>query len=492
MALPITARAATWTHAGRNSAAYGPLDFEIAAGEKVLLLGRSGAGKSTLLHAIAGVLPEESGQASGTLLIGDSPPDPRRGECGLVLQDPDSQVIFSRLGDDVAFGMENLGLPAALIESRIAPSLTAMGLDFPLDHPTAALSGGQKQRLALAGILAMSPQVIVLDEPTANIDPESAPEVRDAVLALQADTSATMIIVEHQVGLWIDDVDTVIVLGEDGVLTSGPPRRVFGDPELADSLRACGIWMPGDEGAEPAVADRPAGAELMSTHHLGVARPGTTHAAATLTELRIRSGSALGIIGPNGAGKSTAALTLAGLIPEFSGEVLASEELSRGAKNARPFRWPSKFLAPRIGMVFQEPDHQFITGSVAEELALGPRLAGWSPAEVEGRVAELLDVLGLASVSEAHPQGLSGGEKRRLSVAAMMAPRPQILIVDEPTFGQDALTWAGLVDLFSDVLDHGCAVVAISHDRAFLAAIGASILDLGQSAVLPQPGVRND
>ncbi|RAG67726.1 ABC transporter ATP-binding protein, partial [Burkholderia multivorans] len=119
------------------------------------------------LHAIAGVLPVESGEAEGDLVIGDAPPDPRRGVTGLVLQDPDSQVIFSRVGDDVAFGMENLGMSAEVIDERIPASLAALGLDLPLDHPTAALSGGQKQRLALAGIHAMAPEVIVLDEPTA-------------------------------------------------------------------------------------------------------------------------------------------------------------------------------------------------------------------------------------------------------------------------------------------------------------------------------------
>lgn len=135
MALPIRARGFSWRHADRDEPAVGPLDLDIAAGEKVLLLGPSGAGKTTLLHAIAGVLPAESGEADGQLLIGDRPPDPRRGETGLVLQDPDSQVIFSRVGDDVAFGMENLGLPADVIAARIPTSLAAMGLGLPTTIP---------------------------------------------------------------------------------------------------------------------------------------------------------------------------------------------------------------------------------------------------------------------------------------------------------------------------------------------------------------------
>lgn len=480
MALPIRAQGFSWRHADRDEPAVGPLDLSIDAGEKVLLLGPSGAGKTTLLHAIAGVLPAESGAAAGQLLIGDRAPDPRRGETGLVLQDPDSQVIFSRVGDDVAFGMENLGLGADVIEDRISTSLAVMGLDLPHDHPTAALSGGQKQRLALAGIHAMAPQVIILDEPTANIDPDSAVSVRDAVLDTQTATSATMVIVEHRIDLWLDHVDTVIVLGPDGLLTQGPPRRVFGDPELAEVLAECGIWVPGSAG--PVRTDSPPKGEVvLRTEQLDVARPGAKAAAAAGLDLSIRAGEAVGIVGANGAGKSTLALTLAGLIPEFGGRVSALGSLRSGAKRARPFRWPSAFLAPRIGMVFQEPEHQFLRSSVAEELALGPRLAGWSTAQVEERVADLLGVLGLERLADAHPQGLSGGEKRRLSVAAMIAPRPQVLIVDEPTFGQDALTWAGLVELFLDVLDRGSTVVAISHDHAFLDAIGAHRFVLSSS-----------
>ncbi|MGC3022910.1 ABC transporter ATP-binding protein [Brevibacterium sp. FAM 24630] len=503
MALPITARGYSWTHADRDTPAVGPLDIDIAAGEKVLLLGPSGAGKSTLLHAIAGVLPEESGESSGELLVGGEAPNPRRGGTGLVLQDPDSQVIFSRIGDDVAFGMENLGLPAETIEARIPSSLRAMGLDLPAEHPSAALSGGQKQRLALAGIHAMSPEVIVLDEPTANIDPSSAPGVRDAVLAVQAETQATMLVVEHRVGLWLDHVDRVIVLGRQGILAQGAPSRVFGHPNLSSVLIDCGIWVPEDPSrsrddrtrslsgsgrtdGEPERsrvlsdrADDRLGEVLLRTEELSVARPRMRAPAVAGLDLSLRAGQALGLVGPNGAGKSTTALTMAGLIPEFAGAVHAEAELRDGLRRTRPFAWPSAQLAPRIGMVFQEPAHQFLASSVAGELELGPRLAGWSSAEIATRVDDLLVSLGLAELSQTHPQSLSGGEKRRLSVAAMMAPRPRVLIVDEPTFGQDALTWAGLVEMFLDALAHGSAVVAVSHDQAFLEAIGADLLDLG-------------
>ncbi|QUL78134.1 ABC transporter ATP-binding protein [Brevibacterium sp. SMBL_HHYL_HB1] len=492
MGLPITARGYSWTHADRDEPAVGPLDLDIPAGQKVLLLGPSGAGKSTLLHALAGVLPEESGTPNGELLVGDTGPDPHRGETGLVLQDPESQVIFSRVGDDVAFGMENLGLPAETIDSQIRESLAALGLDLRLDHPTAALSGGQKQRLALAGIHAMSPQVIILDEPTANIDADSAGGIRDAVLSVQAANSATMVVVEHRVGLWLDHVDRVIVLGREGLVAEGSPQSVFSDPGLTAALIGCGIWVPtgpnapAEERAHPTAEAAPGsgtddeeGEVLLRAESLAVSRPRAKAPAAAGIDLTVRAGQAVGIVGPNGAGKSTTALTLAGLLPEFAGQVTAEPALRGKTRQVRPFAWPSALLAPRIGMVFQEPAHQFLTAEVAAELRLGPHLAGWSRAEVNDRVGQLLDVLGLNDLAGAHPQSLSGGEKRRLSVAAMLAPRPQVLIVDEPTFGQDALTWAGLVELFLDALGRGSAVVAVSHDRAFLDAIGARRVDLG-------------
>ncbi|MCS4592577.1 ATP-binding cassette domain-containing protein [Brevibacterium sediminis] len=496
MALPITAAGFSWSHTDRDQPAVGPLDLQIAAGEKVLLLGASGAGKSTFLHAVAGVLPEESGEATGELLVGGEKPDPRRGSTGLVLQDPDSQVIFSRIGDDVAFGMENLGLPSETIDAQVPESLQALGLDLPPEHPSAALSGGQKQRLALAGIHAMAPEVIVLDEPTANIDPASAAEVRDAVLTVQAETQATMLVVEHRVELWIDHVDRVIVLGRDGIAAQGPPAQIFSDPDPTDTLVDCGIWMPRHSPdprrggtAEINRTTGRLGEVLLRTHRLSVARPRMAAPTAAGLELSLRAGQALGIVGANGAGKSTTALTLAGLLPEFSGQVLAEAPLQDGAKRARPFAWPSKQLAARIGMVFQEPAHQFLTSSVATELELGPRLAGWSAAESQARVDELLEGLGLTGLAQAHPQSLSGGEKRRLSVAAMLAPRPRVLIVDEPTFGQDALTWARLVEMFLDVLEHGSAVVAVSHDQAFLEAIGADLLQLGDRSSAEQADI---
>ena len=223
----VTARGWGWRHAGRPRPAVSGLDLDIRPGERVLLLGPSGAGKSTLLHALAGVLGDSASGASGpagdgdaedsdetgSLLIDGAPPRAQRGRAGLVQQDPETQVVLSRLGDDVAFGAENLSVPAAEIWPRVREALDDVGLGrLPLDHPTSALSGGQKQRLALAGILAMRPGLLLLDEPTANLDPAGVLEVRDAVGRCLDKTGATLVVVEHRVAVWKDLVDRIVVL----------------------------------------------------------------------------------------------------------------------------------------------------------------------------------------------------------------------------------------------------------------------------------------
>ncbi|HEY4225062.1 MAG TPA: ABC transporter ATP-binding protein [Pseudolysinimonas sp.] len=480
----VRARGWGWRHAGRRAWALLDLDLAVEPGERVLLLGPSGAGKSTLLAALAGVLGgDDDGDSSGILTVDGRDPRAARGSVGLVLQDPDSQVIMSRVGDDVAFGCENLGVPRDELWARVREALELVGLDVPLDHPTEALSGGQKQRLALAGALAMRPGLLLLDEPTANIDPDGVLEVRDAVGAVLARTGATAIIVEHRVEAWLDVVDRVVVLGSDGTLMAdGEPRAVLA--AHGDALAAAGVWVPG---REPRIARRDGPAErpaLLTAEGLSLARVPGSPLAATVSsplEVRVAAGEVLALTGPNGSGKTTLALTLGGLLAPFAGEVRAEPPLAAGA-DPHPIRMRSRELLTRIGTVFQTPEHQFLTSTAREELALGPRTLRLDPAVVDQRVDELLDRLGLDALADANPFTLSGGQKRRLSVGAVLATRPRVLVLDEPTFGQDAVTWAALVELLEELRSVGSAVVAATHDPRFVAALGAD--ELALSAVL--------
>ncbi len=462
----IEARGWGWRHAGRSAWAVRGLDLRIEAGERVLLLGASGAGKSTLLQALAGVLGgEDDGETEGELLVDGRPATP--GRAGLVLQDPDSQVILERVGDDVAFGCENLGVPREQIWPRVSRALDAVGLDLPLDHPTARLSGGQKQRLALAGVLAMRPELLLLDEPTANLDPEGVTEVRDAVGRVLDETTATLVVVEHRVEAWWRAVGRVVVLEPGGgVRADGTAAEVLAREGAA--LAASGVWVPGFAPAAPRRTTVP-GDLLLHTERLGIGR--RRELLRHDLGVRIAAGTCLGITGPNGAGKSTLGLTIGGLIPPIAGAVLA-DALDRGA-GPHPIRWRSRELVTRIGSVFQDPEHQFVTGTVLDELRVGGRAVGRVD---DARIDELLDRLRLGALVAANPFTLSGGEKRRLSVATALVTRPPLLVLDEPTFGQDARTWAELVAFLAELLDEGSAVVAVTHDAALVAALADSEL----------------
>ncbi len=448
------------------------IDLAIEPGERILLLGASGAGKSTLIAALAAVLGgDDEGEQAGELLIDGVPPARARGRAGLVLQDPDSQVILARVGDDVAFGCENLGVPREEIWPRVHEALDAVGLDLPLAHPTAELSGGQKQRLALAGVLAMRPGLLLLDEPTANLDPDGVREVRDAVARSLDRTQSTFIVIEHRVEVWRSQVNRVIILSSDGgILADGDPDLVLSTNGAA--LAEQGVWVPEFPPAVPARTSGVSASRLLRTESLAIARvPG--HVLQTGIDLEVNAGGLLAVTGPNGAGKSTLGLTLGGLIPPAAGRVIAGPELAAGA-SAHPIDWKSKQLLTRIGSVFQDPEHQFLASTVRDELAVGPRALRLSQRAVDERVDELLARLRLDALALANPFTLSGGEKRRLSVGTVLATRPRVLLLDEPTFGQDSRTWRELVSLLSGLLDEGGAVVAVTHDTEFVAALATS------------------
>jgi energy-coupling factor transporter ATP-binding protein EcfA2 len=462
-----------WRHASRLAWAVRGLDLAIRPGERVLVLGASGAGKSTLVRALAGVLAPDEGEQEGSLLIDGQPPIAGRGRAGLVLQDPDSQVILQRVGDDIAFGCENLGVPRDEIWRRVHVALDAVGLDVPLETPTNVLSGGQKQRLALAGVIAMQPGLVLLDEPTANLDPTGVIEVRDAVSRSIAATGATLVVIEHRVAVWLPVVDRVIVISPAGVVADGSPDEVL--RARGAELAAAGVWVPGFPPPAPLRTSRAASEALVNARDLSVGRDGS--AIREGLSFDVSSASTTVTTGPNGSGKTTLALTLGGLLQPIGGELRATSALAAGA-SLSPIMWRSTELLTRIGTVFQSPEHQFVASTVRAELAVGPRALRLDKAAQSQRVDELLARLRLDALADANPFTLSGGEQRRLSVATALATRPRILVLDEPTFGQDSLTWAELVQLLAELVDAGSSVVAATHDAEFVAVAADFTVDL--------------
>jgi energy-coupling factor transport system ATP-binding protein len=490
----VAARRWGWRHATRAAWALRGVDLEVQPGERVLLLGPSGAGKSTLLAGLAGLLTPDSrdhqgtGQEEGRLLLDGVPARTAResaieagaARTGLLLQDPSAQTVLARCGDDVAFGLENHGVPREQIWPRVSEALQGIGFPYGLAHPTSRLSGGERQRLALAGVVALRPGLLLLDEPTSMLDPDGATQLRALVAGVLATTGATCIVVEHRVAAWLDLVERVVVLGAGGgVVADGAPGRVLRDE--GERLAAQGVWVPARSPRPGRAAAVEGGPELLGAHGVAVRRSPGAPPAVRDVDVQLHAGRALGVVGANGSGKSSFALALAGLIPPSAGEVVATAALDP-PRGPHPHRWRARELVSRIGSVFQEPQHQFVAATCAGDLAVGPRRMGLPEAEVQARVEELLGRLRLAHLAQANPFTLSGGEQRRLSVATVLACRPPVLVLDEPTFGQDARTWADLLGLLLALRANGSALVVVTHDEALVDALADDVLRLDRGA----------
>ncbi len=391
---------------------------------------------------------------------------------GVVFQDPSAQLVMDRVEDDVAFGLENRAWPRAAMAARIPVALAEVGLDGLGRRRSRRLSGGQQQRLALAGALAPEPGLLVLDEPTANLDPAGAAALFERLAAIRGRGEATIVLVEHHVDAAWPLADVVLALDAAGrPIDVGPRDRVAA--RSADRMRTAGIWLPASiDGPYTTRLPPPevATATAASTPVLRAAgvRFGYDAALPVIRDvsLAIRAGERVALVGPNGSGKSTLARLLVGLLRPDHGAV--------DLGGAAPARLPAAELARRAGFVFQEPERQFLAQTVAEEVALG-----LTDRERE-RVPELLDRLALPldAFGSRSPYRLSGGEQRRLSLACVLVRRPSVLVLDEPTFGQDRLGYEGLLGILREHLDHGACLIAATHDRRFVDDVATRVIEL--------------
>ena len=434
----------SWRPLGRRVPVVRDLDLAIAPGERVLLLGASGTGKSSLLHALTGALGATiGGDAEGVATVD--------GRLGLLPQDPQDAVVADRVGRDVAFGPENVGLSRQHIWQRVDEALAAVRFPYGRDHLTAALSGGEHQRLALAGVLALRPDVLLLDEPTSMLDEDHALSVRDAVLEVTGDR--TLVVVEHRFEAWLEHVDRVVVLAGGGVAFDGSVAQFLAAPAVE------GLWMPGLPPPTPMEVPeelvRPDG-EVFAVRATGVTVDLVTRTlrgtertrAIDGLDLSLEPGRRTALVGPSGSGKSTALAVMGGLIKPVSGTVDPALIHRR-----------SRRLAGDMGWVPQDPELGFVTTEVATEIARTGELVG---RRVD--VGAVLDVLGLGHLGAAHPYRLSGGEQRRVALAAALAHRPGLVLLDEPTVGQDRHTWAAVAGWVAATARCGAAVGISTHD----------------------------
>jgi energy-coupling factor transport system ATP-binding protein len=532
----IRAEALSFTYSTRLRAALTGLTFAVAPGETVLVLGPSGSGKSTLTLCLDGLIPhlvegDYSGEvAVAGLVVKDTPVGVLARETGLVFQDPESQFCTLTVDDEIAFGLENLQTPSAEIDAAIDRALAVVRLSGLRGRPLTGLSGGEKQRVALAAVLAMGPHLLVLDEPSANLDPAATAELFGIVRELAADRRHTILIIEHKLDEVIDWVDSVLVLdGEGRVLYRGDPRSAFYD--RGAELVGAGVWRPqavelvaGLQRGGWAVPGRPLGVKetaeaLQATPGLiervrmpvaakheseegaaGVSRSATGpaapasgraaplldvhglsftyrdgHRALTDLSLSVHRQEFVAIAGANGAGKTTLGSLLSGVLHPPRGTVYL------GGEDAATL--PAWAIAEKVGYVFQNPEHQFVAATVRGELAfsLAPRgrgRPGQLSREQQLLVDEWLERLNLLRLAEANPFSLSQGQKRRLSVAAMLIRGCPTLILDEPTLGQDAVQAARLLDMMVEFQKSGGTVAMITHDMRIIADYASRVLVL--------------
>ncbi len=484
----IRARDIAFRFATRPAPAFAAVSFDVAPGQCLLVVGPSGSGKSTLALALAGLVPRDfPGDWHGSLEVDGLDPLTADGRAvaarvGLVFQDPESQIVMERVEDDVAFGLESRGWERDAMIERVPEALAETGLDGFERRRTTRLSGGQQQRLALAGVLAPRPGILVLDEPTANLDPEGARAFADRLASLRAARAATIVLVEHRVDVAWRLADLVLALGADGrPIDVGTAAEVLGRSRAA--IEASGTWLPevGGAGAShgresSALATARAASAPPVVEARGVVFDYGGPPVLRGIDLAIRPGERVALVGANGSGKSTLARILVGLLRPRAGTVVLG--------GADPARLRPRDLARVAGFVFQDPEAQFTAARVRDEVLAG--LGGAGERAERDAVEPLMERLGLplAAFGERSPYTLSGGEQRRLSLVPALVRHPSLLVLDEPTFGQDRAGCEALAGILDEHVAAGTAVIAATHDERFIASFATRVVTLADGRVI--------
>src|SRR5512138_624836 len=491
--LPLVLEDVSFRYRDRTGAAIRHISFEAHEGEILLIAGASGCGKTTLVRAVNGLIPRSyKGELIGRVLVfGEDTAGWKLSQIsqrvGTVLQDPARQILGTTVLHEVAFGLENLNLPRDEIYQRVDEALTLLKITDLRNRETFLLSGGEKQKVALAGVLAMRPRILVLDEPLASLDPASAQDSLDMVRGL-ADQGMTVLMVEHRV----EDVlrirpDRVMFLADGSIRYLGP---ISG---LSKAVNYHEVKLPAEDVVERAKND-PAPAPLHILPAAQAASSDGKDAAPVRFEdvsfgydagvevlhglnLEIKRGDVIAVLGPNGAGKTTFVKHAIGLLKPKHGRVLVNGRDTRDASVAQ--------IAGTLGYVFQSPSHMLFAPTVNEELAFGPKNLKHSKEAIETEVKEALQIVNLSDKEQDPPLALSFGQQKRVSIAAILAMQSRILVMDEPTAGQDYQNYMNFMDAILQLpgfeaimfITHDVDLAVIYANRVLMIADGKLIAD---------------
>lgn len=469
---------------GARSLLFKDLSFEAFHGEKILLLGPSGCGKSTLLQVLSGLIPHsiEVPIRQESVHLPNS--------YGFVFQDPDTQFCMPYVNEELAFVLENLQVPREQMENRMNDVLDRVGLHIPLQTLIQDLSQGMKQRLALASVLLLDPEVVFLDEPSALLDPEGTVQIWDSVK--EVSENKTVIIVEHKINQIADWVDRIVLFNDEGkIIADGAPEVIF--EQFHKEITEYGIWHPNvwenyieSESFKNLMDVRATTSiEILQKDNSVIQLKDFKGYYGKKEKIHVNAAAVyprswITIIGDNGAGKSTLVLALMRLI-HGSGEYIVN---GRSVSLDKKKRTPPKELS----LVFQNPELQFVENTIKNELLFSLQLRGLSKKRTEEEAAHLLRTFHLNVDDDHHPYQLSTGQKRRLSVATAFAHHSEILILDEPTFGQDAQNTFGMLEQLEEIRQQGTTIVMVTHDLNIVKHFATEVwtIDNGQLKSIKQ------
>lgn len=497
----------TFTYNGTAQPALQNVALTIEDGEFILITGASGGGKSTLCRCFNGLVPHfYGGTISGRaevqgMDILTTPPKELATKVGMVFQDPENQLVTTDVEREIAFGLENLGFPVNLIARRIEEALDTAGIANLRTRKHHELSGGEKQKVVIASVLALHPEVLVLDEPTSELDPQSAEEVLRLLERLNDELGITVILIEHRLDRVVHLVDRVLVMNEGSIQTNGRPREVMNIGDLGSGippvirlmqrLRAKGLKL-----SKLPLTVKEARLELqkvlrninrseLSDDRLDI-KPILKvdklwfsygdRAALRDIKMTINKGELTAIMGRNASGKTTLVKHLNGLLKPSKGRVIIDGIDTRQCSVAE--------LSRQVGYVFQNPNDHLFADTVEEEVAFSLRNQGLEEVQINKPVEQILNQFRLARYRQSYPRNLSGGEKQRLALASVLVTRPKIIILDEPTRGMDYALKLELIGFLTDYCKRGNSVIMVTHDVEIVAERADRVILLSEGRVV--------